>query len=212
MGETAERRRWLERALGLERFSLAWMTAEGVVGVAAGASSRSLSLEVFGLDSLIEIISAWAVLWRLRTEMQERSMPPGHARVEVAERRAARVVAACLVGLALYIVAGVLWSVRVHETPHPGVVGFAVAISAIVVMPPLWRAKQKTGQALDSAALREDGVGNLTCGGMAVVLLGGLVALRGGWWWADPLASLALGVFVAREGWEAWQHAREGGG
>lgn len=210
MGETTERRRWLKRALGLERFSLVWMTAEGIAGVAAGASARSLSLEVFGLDSLIEIISAWAVLSRLRTEMEERSLPPGHARVEAAERRAARVVAACLLGLALYIVGGVIWSVHIRELPHPGVFGFAVAISAIVVMPPLWRAKQKAGQALDSAALREDGVGNLTCGGMAVILLGGLVALRGGWWWADPLASLALGLFVAREGWEAWQHAKEG--
>ena len=212
MGETVQRRRWLGRALGLERFSLAWMTAEGVVGVAAGASSRSLSLEVFGLDSLIEIISAWAVLSRLRTEMEERSLPAGLARVEAAERRAARVVAACLLGLALYIVAGVTWSVRVRELPHPGVFGFAVAISAIVVMPPLWRAKQKIGRALGSAALREDGVGNLACAGMAVILLTGLVALRGGWWWADPLASLALGLLVAREGWEAWQHAREGGG
>lgn len=212
MGEIMERRRWLQRALGLERFSLAWMTAEGIVGVAAGASSRSLSLEVFGLDSLIEIISAWAVLSRLRTEVEESSLPAGLARVEAAERRAARVVAACLLGLALYIVGGVIWSVRVRELPHPGVLGFAVAISAIMVMPPLWRAKQKTGQALDSAALREDGVGNLACGGMAVILLAGLVALRGGWWWADPLASLALGLFVAREGWEAWQHAKGGGG
>jgi divalent metal cation (Fe/Co/Zn/Cd) transporter len=188
------------------------MTVEGLVGVVAGVSARSLSLEVFGLDSLIEIISAWAVLSWLRIEMGERSPSAEHDGGEAAERRAARVVAACLLGLALYIVAGVIWSARVREIPHPGIWGFAVAISAIIIMPPLWRAKQKTGQALDSDALREDGVGNLTCGAMAVILLGGLVALRRGWWWADPLASLALGLFVAREGWEAWQHAREGGG
>ncbi len=212
MADTAERHRWLQRALSLERFSLAWMTVEGIVGVGAGVSSRSLSLEVFGLDSLIEIISAWAVLRWLRTEMEDRFMRVEHGQAEAAERRAARIVAACLVGLALYIVAGVIWSVRFRETPHPGIWGFAVAISAILVMPPLWRAKLKTGQALGSAALREDGVGNLTCGAMAVILLGGLVALRRGWWWADPLASIALGVFVAWEGWEAWQHAKAGGG
>jgi len=83
-----------------------------------------------------------------------------------------------------------------------------VSITAIIVMPVLWRHKRRLGAALGSDALEEDGVGNLACGWMALILLGGLLLERQGVWWADPLASMALGVFIAREGVEAWERAR----
>jgi divalent metal cation (Fe/Co/Zn/Cd) transporter len=198
----------LRTAIALEYFSLVWMTAEGGVSFLAGLAARSLSLEVFGLDSLIEIISAGVVLWRMRLERTQGRRPDADGRVEAAERRAAYVVAACLLALAVYIVIGVTQSLLSRAVPAPGLWGFVVAISAIIVMPWLWKRKQRVGQALDSPSLEEDGVGNLTCGWMAFILLLGLAAARLGWWWADPTASLALGVFVAREGWEAWGHAR----
>jgi len=210
--EVAARRSWLLRAITLEYFSLAWMVAEGGVGVLAGAAARSLSLEVFGLDSLIELISAGVVLWRMRLEITQGTSNAAEERVEVAERRAAHVVAVCLLVLAAYILVGIVQHVITPEVPRPGVWGFAVAIAAIIAMPLLWRAKGEAGRALESESLREDGVGNLACGWMGVILLLGLIADRLGWRWADPAASLALGVFVAREGWEAWGRARGLGG
>ena len=75
-------------------------------------------------------------------------------------------------------------------------------------MPVLWRPKRRLGEALGSEALEEDGVGNLACGWMALILLAGLLLERQGLWWADPLASTVLGVFIAREGVEAWGRAR----
>lgn len=203
-GETI-RSRWIRRAIALEYFSVGWMIVEGAVAVWAGVAAHSLSLEVFGLDSLIELISAGVVLWWL---LVERTGPsPEHG--ERAERRAACVVAGCLLALALYILAGVIHSAATRELPRPGPLGFAVSIAAIAVMPWLWRQKRAFGEALDSDALEEDGVGNLTCGWMAAIVLAGLVLQRLGLWWADPLASLGLGVFVAREGLEAWERARK---
>lgn len=199
---------WLRRATLLEYVSLVWMAAEGGVGFLAGVFAHSLSLEVFGLDSLIEIISAGVVLWRLRLEVGYGASGAGEGRVEAAERRAALIVTGCLLGLAAYILAGVAQSVLVPRTPHPGVWGFAVAVSSLVAMPVLWKAKNRAADALDSEALREDGLGNLACGWMAMILLLGFIAGRLGARWADPVASLALGVFVAREGLEAWGHAR----
>ena len=194
----------VRKAIALEYFSLAWMLAEGAAAVWAGIAAHSLSLEVFGLDSLIEIISAGVVLWWLRVEMAA----PSSKRGEQAERRAAYVVAGCLLALALYIVAGVIQSLATRDVPRPGPLGFVVAITAIIVMPVLWRHKRRLGAALRSDALEEDGVGNLACGWMALILLGGLLLERQGVWWADPLASMALGVFIAREGVEAWERAR----
>jgi divalent metal cation (Fe/Co/Zn/Cd) transporter len=204
MSEATARPSWVRRAIALEYFSLAWMLAEGAASVWAGVAAHSLSLEIFGLDSLIELISAGVVLWWLRVERAA----PSSERAEHAERRAAYVVAGCLLALALYIVLGVIQSLATRVVPRPGPLGFVVSISAIIVMPVLWRQKRFLGEALGSGALEEDGVGNLACGWMALILLAGLLLERQGVWWADPLASMALGFFIAREGLEAWGCAR----
>ena len=75
-------------------------------------------------------------------------------------------------------------------------------------MPFLSIAKQRAARVLDSEALREDAIGNMACGLMALIVLAGLVAQRVGLWWADP-AALVLGVFVLREGREGWERAGE---
>lgn len=204
MNDTTARSSWVRSAIGLEYFSLVWMTAEGALSVWAGTAAHSLTLEVFGLDSLIEIISGGVVLWWLQVERAE----PSSERAGRAERTASFVVAGCLLALALYIVAGVIRSLAARDAPRPGPLGFAVSIAAIIVMPLLWGRKRYLGRRLGSEALEEDGVGNLACGWMAVILLASLILGRFGLWWADPLASVALGIFVAREGREAWARAR----
>jgi divalent metal cation (Fe/Co/Zn/Cd) transporter len=204
MSDMAARQSWVHHAIMLEYFSIAWMVAEGGLSFWAGIAAHSLSLEVFGLDSLIEVISAGVVLWWLRVEKAE----PSSERGEHAEKRAAYVVAGCLLALALYIVAGVVQSLASREVPSPGPLGFAVSVAAIIVMPLLWRQKRRLGEALESQALEEDGVGNLACGWMALILLVSLFLQRLGLWWADPLASVALGIFIGHEGLEAWGSAR----
>lgn len=204
MSDVTARRSSVRKVITLEYFSITWLVAEGVLSVWAGVAAHSLSLEVFGFDSLIEMISAGIVLWRFLVEKAE----PSSEHVEQAERRAAYVVAGCLLVLALYIVAGVIQSLVSREVPHPGPLGFAVSVAAIVVMPWLWRQKRRFGKTLGSEALEADGIGNLACGWMALILLISLLLQRQGLWWADPLASVALGIFIAREGLEAWQRAR----
>ena len=81
-------------------------------------------------------------------------------------------------------------------------------LASIIVMPLLWRRKRFLGKLLHSEALEEDGVGNLACGWMAFILLVSLLLQRQGLWWADPAASAILGIFIAREGLEAWERAR----
>ncbi len=46
----------------------------------------------------------------------------------------------------------------------------------------------------------------LICSWLSAVLLVGLL-LNGalGWWWADPVAALAIAGFAVREGVEAWR-------
>src|SRR5207302_9975300 len=121
----------VRKAIALEYFSLVWMLAEGAAAVWAGIAAHSLSLEVFGLDSLIEIISAGVVLWWLRVEMAA----PSSTRGEEAERRAAYVVAGCLLALALYIVAGGFQSLATSAGPRPWPLAFVALLAAVTVVP-----------------------------------------------------------------------------
>ena len=70
----------------------------------------------------------------------------------------------------------------------------------------LWlaRAKRETGEALGSRALIADSKQTRACWYLSAVALAGL-ALNAllGWWWADPVAALAIAVLLVREGWEA---------
>lgn len=49
--QTSERARLRRRGFWLEYASMAWMTAEGAVAIAAGVAASSIALVGFGLDS-----------------------------------------------------------------------------------------------------------------------------------------------------------------
>src|SRR5713226_6452471 len=88
-------------ALLLTYITLGWMTIEGAASLLLGWASKSLLLEAFGIDSVIELFSAGVLLWRLRAEANRIT---DEARVEDVERRAARLVGYTLYALVAYVV------------------------------------------------------------------------------------------------------------
>jgi len=64
-----------------------------VCSIVAGLIAGSVSLVGFGLDSMIEVASGAALIWRLRQDFDVR-------RREHVERTALRIVGLCFVGLA----------------------------------------------------------------------------------------------------------------
>src|ERR1051326_4916946 len=52
----------------LEYFTIGWHLLEGGISIVAGAAAGSLSLVGFGVDSLIELFSGTAMLWRFRVD------------------------------------------------------------------------------------------------------------------------------------------------
>jgi len=92
------------------------------------------------------------------------------------------------------------------------VIGIVVTTLSLVVMPLLARAKLRVAAALSSRALRADAHETIVCAWLSFTTLLGL-ALNAvlGWWWADPVAALAMLPLIVREGVEAWKgEAREG--
>ena len=192
-----EREGLVRRAKALSWLSLAWMTLEGAVGVAAALVAGSVALLGFGIDSVIEGAASVIVIWRFT----------GSRRLsEQAELRAQKLVAVSFFLLAPYIAQEAIRTLISAEHPSTSWVGIGLSISSIVVMPLLGRAKQRIGRRLGSAATAGEGAQNLLCAYMAAGVLVGLLANTVlGWWWLDPVIALAIAALAVHEGWEAWE-------
>lgn len=192
---------WIEVA------ALLWMVIEASIAITTGFTTHSVSLEGFGIDSIIELIAGGVLLWRLLVEQRGGSVEV----VERAERRAAWITSFCLFGLALYIIADSAFALFTRTRPEASWWGIGVAIAAAVIMPLLWQGKLRVAKRIGSAALKADAACSVTCAYMAYALLTGLVLNKFlGLWWADSLAALALVYFIVREGREALHEARTG--
>ena len=101
---TGERAALIGEAFRLEWLTIGWMTIEAVIALAAGIGAGSLVLVAFGLDSVIELISAGVLMWRLSTELRH-----GQAFSEAAERLASRIGGLLLFALATYVVLAAGW-------------------------------------------------------------------------------------------------------
>jgi len=190
----------LQLALLLTYITLGWMTIEGAASLLLGWASKSLLLEAFGIDSLIELFSAGVLLWRLRAEAGGAETSE---HVEAVERRAARWVGYSLYLLVVYVIFnsgyGLFVTERITDT-HESVWGILIGVVAKVGMPILAGYKLKVAARLNSPALRADAVESIVCGYLSIVLIVGLAATRIlGWWWLDSVAALTLIPFIIKE-------------
>ncbi len=191
----------------IELVTLVWMVIEASVALSVGFATRSVSLQGFGLDSIVELIAGGILLWRLLVEQHGGSTE----RIETAERRASWVTAISLFALAVYIVGDSAFALVTRTQPEASWWGVGLAITAAIIMPLLWQGKLRVAKQIGSAALKADAACSVTCAYMALTLLAGLLLNRlFGWWWADPLAALALVYFLVQEGREALHEARTG--
>ncbi|HTE85240.1 MAG TPA: cation transporter [Dehalococcoidia bacterium] len=178
------------------------MVVEAVVALVSGIVAHSVALEAFGLDSVLELMSAGVVLWWLL--LASSGSDPEHT--EHAGELAERAVGLGLLGVSLYVIAGAAYQLVLRVQPQPSTPGLIVAALAVVVMPVLFLLKRRNAERLGSEAMRGDAYESLACGWMALTLLVGLALRRFlGWWWADPITGLALVPFLIREGWEGVQ-------
>jgi len=189
----------LRKALHLEYFSLAWNFLETFVGLAAGIASGSVALIGFALDSVVESSSAGALIWRLRAESS------GRATSDDVERRAVRIVAVAFFALATYVGAQATFDLATGARPEASALGIGLALVSVIVMPLLAARKRRMATLLDSRSLQADSHQTSLCTMISAFLLFGLAANAWlGWWWADPVAALAIAGLAAREGRELW--------
>ena len=192
-----ERGSVVRRGLLLNYATAGYNSLEAVIALGAGVAAGSVALVGFGFDSVIELTASGAAIWRLHTDADL-------ARRERNERITLRVVGACFLALAGYVALEASASLLRRDAPDESVVGIVLASISLVVMPLLARAKRRVALAIGSGALAAETQQTMVCTYLSGILLGGLgLNAAFGWWWADPLAALAMVPLIAYEGVEA---------
>jgi divalent metal cation (Fe/Co/Zn/Cd) transporter len=184
----------LYRIRRIQVLTIAWMSVEAVVSLAAAWMAHSPALLAFGGDSAIELISAAVVYWRFRSKRGD----------ERTEKLAARITGSLLFALAAYVALVAALELLGHREVRPSYLGIVVLFVAAIAMPVLARQKRQLSALTASAALRADAAESALCGYLSIIALAGLVA--NAFWgvtWADPIAALCLIPLVVREGWQA---------
>ena len=191
---------WLRRARlakWLAWASLGWLCIEGSVGVAAGVNAGSVALVGFGLDSAIEGLASFIVIWRFTGS---RTLS------DTSERTAQRLVAVSFFLLAPYVATEALRALLSEHHAETSVVGITLTAGTLFICPWLGIAKRRLGEKLGSAATRGEGTQNLLCAYLAAATLVGLLAnTAAGIWWLDPVAGLFIAGACVRAGWQTWR-------
>jgi divalent metal cation (Fe/Co/Zn/Cd) transporter len=171
--------------------TIGYNAVEAAVALSAGAAASSSALIGFGLDSVVEVLSAAAIAWQFA----------GGRNHQDREHVALRVVAVSFFALAAFVTVDALRAVLGAAEPQPSPVGIALAVASLVVMPGLSWFERRAGRELGSASVVADSKQTLICAALSAVLLVGLVANSVlGWAWADPVAALVIAAVAVREG------------
>ena len=177
------------------------MVVEVVGSIGIGLFSGSLALLAFGGDSVVELLSAFVVFSHLRGDVTG-SRGLG--------RRTAAATTFLLFAIIPTVGLGAVYSYTSGLRPQPSLLGIAIAVGAVLIMPYLWFEKRKIGRETNCLPLSIDAIESATCFFMSIALLSGLLAEYFlGLWWADYLATGVILVFVAKEAFGAYNEMKE---
>jgi divalent metal cation (Fe/Co/Zn/Cd) transporter len=178
--------------------TITYNAVEAVVAITAGTIASSTALVGFGLGSVIEVCSAAAVAWQFSARE--------HTVRAAREKTTLRIIALSFFALGAYVTADAVRVLAGAGVAHHSVGGIVLAAVSLVVMPILSAAQRRAGREIGSASAVADSRQTLLCTYLSVVLLAGLMAnILLGWWWADPVAALAVAAVAVKEGRDAWR-------
>jgi divalent metal cation (Fe/Co/Zn/Cd) transporter len=194
---TVERSRLVQRAKLLAWGGIGWHFVEFAIAIAAGIAAGSIALIGFGVDSLIESIAGFVLIWRFADRRSQSAS---------AERRAQQLIGVSFFILAMYVGFEAIRSLATGEHPEASWVGIGLAAVTAPTMPLLARMKRRVGEQLGSSATVSEGAQNMLCAYLSIALLIGLGAnALLDWWWADPLTALVIAAVALREGRQSWR-------
>ncbi len=193
---TTERRERLHRRVRfIVAFTITYNVIEAVVAITAGVLASSAALIGFGLDSVVEVLSAVAVAWQFTRKDPERW-----------EKATVRAIGLAFFALAAYVSIDAIVSLISQEGPEHSPLGIGITALSLLVMPLLAWFETRTGRELGSKSVLADARQLLLCVYLSgAVFVGLILNSLFGWWWADSVAALIVATLAVREGIEAWR-------
>ena len=190
------RKRQLQRRIRwVVASTITYNVIEAIIALTAGAVASSTALIAFGLDSIVEVLSAAAVAWQFSARDPESR-----------EKVALRVIAFSFFALAAYVIVDTSLSFFGGREAEHSPVGIVLATVSLTVMPALSWFERRTGRELGSSSAIADSKQALICAYLsATLLIGLLLNTLFGWAWADSIAALVIAGWAIKEGIEAWR-------
>lgn len=193
---TAERRERLHRRVRfIVAFTITYNVIEAIVAIWAGVAAPSAALIGFGLDSVVEVLSALAIAWQFTRKDPERW-----------EKATVRAIGIAFFALAAYVSVDAVLSLISQEGPDHSPFGIGITALSLIVMPALAWFETRTGRELESKSVLADARQLILCVYLSgAVFVGLILNSLFGWWWADAVAALFVAALAVREGVEAWR-------
>lgn len=193
---TAARRSTLHRRVRfIVGFTISYNVIEAIVAIWAGTLASSAALIGFGLDSVVEVLSAAAIAWQFTRKDPERW-----------EKVTVRAIGLAFFALAAYVTVDAVMSLISQEGPEHSPLGLGITALSLIVMPLLVWFEVRTGRELESKSVMADAKQLILCIYLSgAVFIGLILNTLFGWWWADSVAALVVAVLAIREGIEAWR-------
>lgn len=199
-------RRLQQAAVLISIISILYNGAEGGVSIGFGADVSSKSLLFFGIQSLVEVLSAILVVYRFRYiskpgDETHTQLSPQNLRLEKH--------ATFGIGLLFIILAATTFAISSvtlskHEHPDTVLPSLIISASALALMIAIWLPKVYLYKRLNSSTMKAEADCSLACIALTSVLLGGSVIYRfwKGGWWVDSAVALVFGLYFAKDGIE----------
>lgn len=190
------------RALALEYATIAWNVGEAVLTIALGSLAGSLALISFGTVSIVEVFASSVVVWHVRSG--EEGDHAGRTSL------ALKLISGAFVLLAVALIVAAVSDLSAGRRAGESFWGIAYLAVTAVVMFGLAVMKRSTALQLDSGPLLSEATVTFLDGILSATTLAGLALnAYAGWWWADPLAGLVVGLAALNEARETWHEADE---
>ena len=188
------REQLVRRGIWLSYATIGYNSLEAIASLVTGIFAGSVALIGFGIDSVIEVTASVAAQWRLRSDLDL-------VRRARAERLSLRVIGVCFLGLATYVAIDSGKALWLRERPDRTIVGVVILALSVLVMPVLALTKREVADKMKSGALRAEAKQTSLCAYLSIIALAGVALNAGfGWWWADPVAALAMVPIIVSEG------------
>lgn len=176
-------------------FTISYNVIEAIVAIWAGSLASSAALIGFGLDSVVEVLSAAAIAWQFTRKDPERW-----------EKVTVRAIGIAFFALAAYVTVDAVMALISQEGPDHSPLGLGITALSLVIMPLLAWFEVRTGRELGSKSVMADAKQLILCIYLSgAVFIGLVLNSLFGWWWADSVAALVVAFLAIREGVEAWR-------